>query len=358
MNRLFRELRRIRESLRRNEQRVAWLLAAAIGLACIGFVTPPVRDRFLARAQASIGEWDTRWTERVERGEGLVADGRYEEAAAYLERLDAAFPARHVKHGRDVERERVLRALGQANLALGRKRAALDALRRAVEFDGRNYLNHFTLATAALQLNEPEEALAAFERVLAIYPGHLPTVAALIAHYFGQSDYRAVAETYEAYLDAYLIDETTIELGAGVARADVMVDGRDHEIDVPLVAGSGSEPARGRSLSIDGGAYATRVAAVTLVPARRAGVLDADPIALDPPDGWGDGNGAIHSGTAVVVPIGAEVQVARARIVLRLLKPVDAQTWEMVATSYRNLLQTEALRVARRRSVVLEEESS
>ncbi len=353
MNRLFEELRRAREAVRRNERLTAWLLAGAVGLACIGILAPPIRDRLLDRAQMSVARWDDRWTERVDRGEELLAAGRYEEAAAYLEQLDGVHPARHVNHGRDVERERVLRALGGANLALGRKRASLDALRRAVVFDERNYLNHFTLANAALELGEPEEALAAFERVLAIHPNHLPTVSALIAYHFDRADYGSVASTFEAYLDAYLIHKATVELGGVVLPADVRVDGRYHGIEAPLVADAGA-PARGRSVTVNGGPHPIRVAAVTLVQPRRAGVLDPEPIELGVPGGW-SGEDEMGGAGAARIPIGAsDVEVARARVVLRLLKPVDAETWEMIATSYRNLLANDALEVARERSVVVD----
>lgn len=359
MNRLFEQLRHAAESVRRNERRAAWLLAGAIALVCIGLLTPPIRDRVLVRAQMSVARWDARWTDRVERGENLLAERRYEEAATYLEQLDGVFPARHVKHRRDIERERVLRSLGLANLELGRKRASLDAFRRAVAFDERNYQNHFTLASAALELGEPDEALAAFDRVLAIHPSHLPTVAALIAHHFEQSDYRSVANTYEAYLGAFLLAEVTVTLGDGVGRADVLVDGYDHAIDVPLVAGDGSNPARGESLTISGGAQPFSVISVVLVPPRRSGVLDAEPDVLGAPGGW---NSEVGSGGAgedvrqiVRVPIGPAVtEVARAGVMLELFKPVDAETWAMVASSYRNLLRGDALEDARARSAMID----
>jgi tetratricopeptide (TPR) repeat protein len=354
VNGLRAQLRRAREAVRRNERLTAWVLLGAIGLACLALLAPPIRDRVLILAQANVARWDARWTERVERGEALVADGRHEEAAAYLEQLDGVFPARHVKHGRDVERERVLRALGEANLAIGRKRASLDALQRAVEFDERNYLNHFALAAAALELGEPEAALASFERVLAIHPGHLPTVSALIAYHFEQADYRSVAEVYEAYLDAYVLHTVAVELGNGSGRADVRADGRDHEVDVPLVAGDGSVAARGRSLSIDGAPYPTRVAGVTLIEPLRAGVLEADPIELGRPGGWSNEGADAGSDAAVRVPVGpTDVEIARAHIVLRLLKPVDTETWELITTSYLNLLERDALEAARERSVIM-----
>jgi len=354
VNRLLEELRRAVESVRRNERRTAWLLAGAIGLICIGLLAPPIRDHVLVRAQVSVARWDARWTDRVDRGEELLAAGRYEEAAAYLEQLDGVHPARHVKHGRDVERERVLRALGGANLALGRKRASLDALRRAVVFDERNYLNHFTLANAALELGEADEALASFERVLAIHPSHLPTVAALISHHFERADYRSVVDTYEAYLEAFLLHEVTFELGDGVGRADVRADGYNHGMDVPLIVDAGNGPAQGPSLTIDAGPHSFKVASVTLVPPRRSGVLDAETIVLGTPGGWSSDSGAQDGREVVSVPIEpAATGVVRTGVVLLLFKPVDAGTWETVARSYRNLLQGEALEVARARSAII-----
>ncbi len=55
---------------------------------------------------------DDRWTRRVEYGEGLVSSGHFEKSVYYLTTLDKDFPAKNVKHKRDIERERLLQALG------------------------------------------------------------------------------------------------------------------------------------------------------------------------------------------------------------------------------------------------------
>lgn len=288
----------------------------------------------------------------------MLAAGDYESAAAYLEQLDGNHPARHVNHGRDVERERVLRALGTANLELGRKRASLESLRRSVEFDERNYLNHFLLASAALELREPDEAVTAFERVLAIHPNHLPTVAALIEHHFDGADYASVTDTYEAYLDAFLIHEAAIRLGSGVSFVDVRVDGYYHEIDVPIPEESRSGGTAGRILIIDGGPYSFGVARIALVPPRRSGVLDPGPTLMETPDGWESVSVAVDGGArqTLTVPLDPDVPgIARARVVWSLRKPVDAGTWELVARSYRNQLRDRALEDARSRSAIVGE---
>ena len=49
--------------------------------------------------------------------------------------------------------------------------------------------------------------------------------------------------------------------------------------------------------------------------------------------------------------------VATVRLELRLLKPVDPQTWDMVEASHRNLLAFAALEDARERSAFLEPHS-
>ena len=127
-----------------------------------------------------MARWDGRWTLKVERGEELVAAGRWEEAIAYLQPLDRAFPARDVRHARDTERERILRALGRAYEDTGRKRLSLETYRRLVAFDTRNYRNHLALARTATLFDEPEEALLHYRHILEIHPSHLPSLAAIM----------------------------------------------------------------------------------------------------------------------------------------------------------------------------------
>jgi tetratricopeptide (TPR) repeat protein len=349
-------LRRGSAAVRRNERLAAWLLVGAIAMVCFGLLAPPIRGRLLDRAQMAVARWDERWTQRVERGEALVAERRYAEAVTYLEALDRVFPARHVKHRRDIERERLLRALGTANLELGRKRASLAAFRRAVDFDPRNYLNHFALAGAALALNETDEALREYARTLEIHPSHFPTVAALAAYYFGQADYQAVVDVYEAYLDADLLYPTTVRLGEGVGQADAPVDGRSHQIEVPLRVADRVNPPRGGRLTLDAGPHPTAVRGVILFPPRRAGVLDADPIVLRPRVPWRlRGSNDEREASSLEIPVGPETgPVVRIRLDLILRKTVDPATWEMVATAYENLLEFEALEIARERSAIRE----
>lgn len=357
MDRLRRALGRAADAVRRNERLAAWLLLGAIGLGCVAFLTPPIRNRILVRAQVAATRWEARWTDRIERGEALLAEGRYEEAAIHLERLDHIHPARTVNHGRDVERERVLRGLGTANLELGRKRASLNAFRRAAEFDERNYLNHFALAGAAMELGEPDESLVAYGRVLAIHPNHLATVAALVAHYFEGSDYRSVVDAYEAYLDAYLIQEATVRLGDGVGRADLLVNGRVNLVDVALVVDADAPPAEGNALVIEDVSVPFVVDGVQLVPPRRPGSLDASRIDVAIDGGWVSGTEADTEGErpphTVSIPLeNGPVAAARAWLAVRVLKPADAETWAMVERSYRNLLETEALADARARTAL------
>lgn len=357
MDRLLQALRRAADAVKRNERQAAWLVLGVTVVACLSVLTPPIRDRLLVRAQVVTARWEARWADRVERGEALIAEGRYDEAVTYLEQLDRTHPARHIKHGRDVERERILRALGAANLELGRKRASLDAFRRAANFDERNYLNHFALASAALELGEPDEAVAAYERVRAIHPNHLETVAAVVGHYFGIGDYPAVASVYEAYLDANLTQTATLRLGGGAGTFDLRVDGRASVVDVPLLVDPGSAPAAGDTLILEGGLYPFTVDRVSLLSPRRAGVLDTGAMLLTSAEGWtsrGDGD----RGEVATMPIGSVTSVARVQLGVVAFKPVDAETWVMVERSYRNLLETRALEAARSRSVIIDPDSA
>lgn len=312
------------------------LLAAYVGVLLVVFAALAVdgwRDGLLRRLQAASDAWDRRWEHGLERGETLLAEGRFEQAEQELAALDRSFPAPRVEYARDRERERLLRALAASHEALGRKRRTLEALRRLVAFDPRNYANHAALARAAEHFGESDEALAARREVLRIHPGHLPSVRAVVGAEVGRGDFPAAVAAYERYLDAFHLERVELSTGAGSARASVPVDGRFHDVELVLAT-----PPDARELRLEHGPFAAEVAALELEaplavgepgpPARAAPVLEGDRAPLPAsPRGW-----------------------ARARLRLRLFKPVDAELWSEVETAYRNLLDWDGLARARERT--------
>ena len=118
-------IQRLGRAFRRHERTLVVVSLACLvllgGLVSVGVKVNRVRTAVLDRVEKVVTYWDDRWTRRVEQGERLVRSGRYAEAAAYLTTLDRDFPARHVKHKRDIERERVLRGLARSYAEMGRK---------------------------------------------------------------------------------------------------------------------------------------------------------------------------------------------------------------------------------------------
>ena len=109
---------------------LAWLAGSFLLLGVLG-----VWGIGLGGAEKVLDRWGGRWVTRIERGESLLAEGRYEEAAEYLEALDDDFPARFVKHGLDRERERVLTLLGRSYVALERKGLNSSKIEFNLSFD-------------------------------------------------------------------------------------------------------------------------------------------------------------------------------------------------------------------------------
>ncbi len=379
-----------RAFIRRNERRLAAGYAAGLGLVLLVLALPPSRDAVLSRVEGVFSAQERRWIQRIERGEGLLAAGRLEEAIDYLTDLDRRFPARTSRHALDKGRERVLHALARSHEEAGNKRLALETYRRAVAFDPRNFWNHFTLARAALALEEPDEARLHLEHVLDMHPSHLPSLRELVALLYDGGDFAAVVAAYERYLDGFQIQEVTVRAGESAETVPVRVDGRYREARFAFV-----EPARGpRSLELETGAVSADLRRVRLDPALEAGRLAAPAVEALPPDGaawsaagrlppdlgerplqapalppWAPRVVLLRPGeapppellpelpapTRLSVPLPeAPATVAAARIEMRLRKPVDPGTWLMVETSYLRSLAFDALSDAQARSARLE----
>ena len=383
----------LRVLFRRHERRLLLLYSVGLVGLVLVFAVPPVRDALLSRAGAVMALGERRWIQRIERGEQLLASGRIEEAIAHFEELDERFPARAGRHALEKGRERILHALGRSHEKAGKKRLALEAYRRAVIFDPRNFWNHFELARAALALTEPDEAQLHLERALQIHPSHLPSLRELIALYYDAEDYRAVVAAYERYLDGFQVHEMSVEIGGIVSTVPVRVDGRYRNVRVAL--GGLAETAD--SLRLNAGPYSVEVQRIDVEGAVRRGELGKTLRVVQTPAGqtwaaagalpdeldsrsdvapgvppWAPRTVLLRPGQVVspddLPPPQAETtlgialqrsttNVATVRLELRLLKPVDPQTWDMVEASHRNLLAFAALEDARERSAFLEPHS-
>lgn len=310
-------------------------LAALAGMLAIMFV-PFLRGAVAERTQSALQSVQRGWIDRVERGEALVGAGLPEEAITYLEDLDARFPARVNRHSLDKERERILSALGQSYEAMGRKRLALETYRRAVGFDPRNVANHFALAAAALRLDEAEEAELHLEHVLSIDPSHLAALGALIGLDFERGDFERVVSRFESYLSAFRVyEEMEMRLGDAVLRVSVPVDGRARTVRVPLPRVDGAT-----SLEFEHDQPGIEILGVELELRPRAGVVEST---RRPAPREGDG-------LRFALPAAPE-EVAAARLTVRTRVPVDPETWERVATSYRNRLDFDGLAAVEERTL-------
>ncbi len=376
--------------LRRHERGIAATYAAGLGLLILVLALPASRDALLTRAQSIIAAQENRWIHRVERGEELLVAGRFEDAIDYLTDLDRRFPARTSRHALDKGRERVLHALARSHEEAGSKRLALETYRRVVEFDPRNFWNHFTLARAALALEEPDEARLHLEHVLAIHPSHLPSLSELVTLLFNDGDFTGIVETYERYLDGFQVQDVVVSAGDASDTVGVRVDGRYHAVRIAL-----PEPARKpRSLELETGSVSADVRLVRLdrpLLTGRRGVpsvelrppedtfwsvagalpteLDARPLSAPAVPPWAPRVVLLRPGEVpppeLLPPAPAAARltvalpdpsfdVAAAHIELRLRKPVDPRTWVMVETSYMRRLALDALAEARERSARLE----
>jgi hypothetical protein len=344
-----------RRLLYRHERKLiaAWFGAGALLLGLIAVWGVGLRG-----AERVVEAWHGRWDARVAHAEELVAAGRYEEAAAYLEQLDAAHPALFVKHARDRERERVLELLGRSHLTLGHKRRALEALERLADFDPRNWSNHFRLGEAQLLLDEPAAARDSFERVLAIHPNHRPTVLALIGMAHDGGRYADVPPLFEAYLDAWLLARMRLSLGEHERVLEVPVDGREHTLELPIDVPSGWSG----ELCLATAGYSVRLETVELTgplvtgstaPATALRVPGSAPweprtLAPGPAGAWS----AAGMDSALCVRGLKPTAVSRVRVTLTAYKGLPPDLWEQVERSYRNTLDVEGLESVRERTVI------
>jgi hypothetical protein len=361
----------------RRERTLARIYLIAVLLAVTGFAYPGTRNVLLGGLQSVADRWEERWTYAVEDGVALVEAGRYEEAIVYLEDLNAGFPATDVRHSRDKERERILRALGTAYERVGRKGRALNALRAAVLFDPLNYANHDALAQAALRLDETDEAGEHLEHVLSLNPGYLPALSALVALRLGDGDWEGVIGTYRRYLDAYVIVHMPVEMGRFRTEIPIPADGRFHQVRLPLSDSAADQLGASGVLRLGPGHHGLQVRGAALEAELPGGALPmaVPPIVPTSEDGTGPGWTLAPAPPPVsprppLDPVlepdqdplpqrrlelrmpGFDGGVAAITLELRLTKPVDPATWEAVETATRNRLAFDTLEEFRQRTFV------
>ncbi len=305
-----------------------------------------------------VERWNERWALRLQRGEELVNAGRLEEAASYLERLDAAHPAVFAKHGRDRERERVLALLAECHVELGNKSLALAALQRLVAFDPRNFRSHHLLAQGARDLDEPELALAEYEAALAILPSYLPALEGLVGLHLAGSRYPEVVGAFERYLDAWLLARVELVCGERRVSFELPVDGRAHAVEAAIELPAGWQG----EVCLKTGGYSWRLAGLSFQPALLSGSPERSAAVPVEAEGWlpwaaraadagaisAQGKASSACREAVALPHGA----ARVRVELALFKALPESLWNSAQRSYRNTLREDRLEAARARSLV------
>ena len=308
----------------------------AVALACAVVVVPPLRVRVGDRAARLFDLRESLLLDRLAEADSLAGDGESDAALAILYDLDARFPARTNRHSLDREREHILHAIGAAELAAGRKGRGLAAYRAAVAFDPRNVTNHSALALAALSQDETAEAQTQFLEAFRLFPSHAEAVRNLIALRSEDADYAGVVEIFETYVDATRVLPIALSDGDAVVGRRVPVDGRRHELRVPVSGLDRSVPLEIRA------AYPTvELAAVRWEAAARAGIpgRDAGDVRLD-----------VGDPMRVRLPEEAIVAVLDVRTGV----PIDADTWSLVETAYRNLLRSEDASAAAGRLTIID----
>ena len=335
---------------RRYERRLAglWL---GLSLLLIGaFAVGPVRIRLLGSLARATSWWDARWDRRLAVGGQLVAQEKFDQAVGYLEHLDATFPARTSRYGRDKEREYLLRLLAQSYEALGKKGRTMSTWSHLVAFDSLNYRNHFGYAQAAERLlsgwAEAPEARDGYAQTLRLLPSHLPSLRGYFRYYLDRGEFLEVRKAYRTYLDAFLVGSLSIEAGGATASHAVRVDGRSYELQVPLAPSAGWNG----EVRIATGPYPLTVEEAYVSPPMRVGQTSAGaehslpvPVAnrmIQSGAGWVPEDSS--AGLRVVVPPEWR-DVGMVRLRVRVFKLTDATVWAQVTKAYRNLLDYDGL---------------
>jgi tetratricopeptide (TPR) repeat protein len=305
---------------------------------------------------------DGRYQRRLEHAEGLYGDGRFEEAALELELLDRDHPAVSNRYGLDRQRERVLELLARSHAELDRKARATEVAGRLAAFDARNWHNHLVVAEIAEHFGDLDAADAAYALVLQLNPSHLASTTRRIEIAYAAGRYADVPPLYEAYLDAWRAAQVVLVAGDRRAAVDLLVDGRAKTVEALFTAGQ-DPAAEAGVLALDPAGLALAIERCELECPPRAGEAGGPRSFEVPQSAWTPvamrPEAAFAGGWVPTGPAGrleAESQgaacAARARLILRVFKPVPAELWAKVEKSYANTLDAEGLAAARARTLV------
>ena len=342
---------------RRYERRLAGLWLGLSLLLLGSFAVGPVRVRILGSVARAADWWDARWDRRLAAGGRLVAQRKFDQAVGYLQRLDATFPARTSRYGRDQQREYLLRLLAQSHEALGRKGRAMTVWSQLVDFDSLNYRNHFGYAQAAERLlsgwAEGPDARDGYSQALRLLPSHLPSFRGYLRYSLDRGEFPQVREAYQAYLESFLVGSLSIRAEGASASRSVRVDGRSHELLVSFAPSDGWNGA----VTITAGPYPLTIEEAGVRPSIRVGQPFAGqehslPLAvpsrmIQSGAGWVPVDSS--AGLQVVVPPEWR-DVGTLRLRVRVFKLMDETLWNQVKNAYRNLLDYDGVADAERRT--------
>lgn len=298
---------------------LGWL--AAVALFCLLFAVPASRHWILGKATGAAQRLERRWDARIAEGERLMASGDNEHAVGYLRHLDEVLPAPSPQHARDQDREHVLRLLARAYENTGHTAEALTTYDRLTAYAPRNYANEYVKARAIERMagdsgGVPLEAGRAYLAALHLFPSHLPSLRGALRFAAGRADSAQVAALYAAYLDALLVIHVPVHAGASRASPGVPADGRAHAVVIDVPPGADS-------LHLSPAGFAFAIDSIELQPAPTVGHAPASArrlpgtVVVVPP----------NDSAAVTIPLGL-ASGGRARLVVRLFKPMDAGTWQ------------------------------
>ncbi|MEP6572353.1 MAG: hypothetical protein ABJD11_06640 [Gemmatimonadota bacterium] len=350
----------VREAVRKRERFLVRAYLALVALVVLVMAVAPVRARILSGLQHRVDRWDERWLDRLAYGERLVADSQYTAAAAYLARLDEEFPAQSSRHRWDKERERLLVALGTSYVKLNKHKLALATYRKLVAFDPNNYANHYALARAVWTLRPnwatPPEARDQYIAALVLNPIDRLSLDGLLLYSFEKADWKGGTAAFEHYLDALQFEHLFVKIGSDSALALVPVDGRFHDIDLPLPAAAEWKG----PITFSTSGLSCEIKSIALVPAKYVGMVSGTEQQVWPGrDAWSadslrarapglfEALGSAGQMHFVLEP--RDAHVARVRLTLRFFKPVNADRWDVVDRSYRNRLDYAGLAATKAR---------
>lgn len=298
--------------------------------------------------EAGVNRIDDRWSRRLAYGEALVRSGQYEQAADYLENLDARFPAQSIKHRRDRERERLLSALAEAQEKSGRRKRSIRTLERLVNYDPNNIANHYMLGCALQRDGDDDAARRSFGNVLAISPYHLEATRAVMELDYESGRFGAVVDACSRFVDAVQFVQLSLEVGDQSLVIDAPTDGMVRDIRAPLNVEFGFQgPIRVRLRESE---YYKRPVRLVIESAWGQSPLQ-----------FGQTPNAIRRVELIVSQTSENVfelsadphrpqqAIASVHLSLGIAPVIDDETWGMIERSYRNALAFDELDAMQKR---------